>query len=338
MAPKVSGPASLVLGAALCLATSALPQPARAVDDTTFGMPQDASFAYMYVAKDKGFFRDQGIDIKILWATGGVANAGLIGGTIQYSAAISTAETAIIRGAALKVIFVTERKLTHRLWSFDPAVTTLAALRGKIIAIGSRGDAEEFGTRIFLSAKNLPPDYVGYTTLPDGATRTAAIISGAQPFAVLTKLDEALLQHAGYLDKGTIIIDFEKEMDLPVGGIATSDAELEKHGDLTKRFLKATVTGMAFVQQHRPEAIAIAEKYFPNVPHESVALGVADLVEAATADGTISAGAISRELAVRGEVLGVPPDKLPPPDKVYDFSWITAVNQELKAADTATAK
>jgi NitT/TauT family transport system substrate-binding protein len=338
MALKVSGAASLVMGAALCLATSALPGPARAIDDVTFAMPPDASFAYMYVAKDEGFFRDEGIDIKILWATGGVANAGLMGGTIQYSAAISTAETAIIRGAALKVIFVTERKLTHRLWSFDPAVTTLGALRGKIIAIGSRGDAEEFGTRIFLGAKNLPADYVGFTTLADGATRTAAIISGAQPFAVLTKLDEALLQHAGYLDKGTIIIDFEKEMDLPVGGIATSDAELEKHGDLTKRFLKATVTGMVYVQQHRPEAVAIAEKYFPNIPRESIALGVDDVVEAATADGTISAEAINRELAVRREVLGVPADKLPAPGKIYDFSWITAVNQELKSAEAATAK
>jgi NitT/TauT family transport system substrate-binding protein len=107
-------------------------------------LPLDASFSYMFVAEEKGYFLDEGIDITFLPASGSVANAGLIGGSIQYSAAVSTAENAIMRGAPLKVIFVTQRRSTHRLWSFDPAVTQLSELRGKLVAVNCGSLATSF--------------------------------------------------------------------------------------------------------------------------------------------------------------------------------------------------
>jgi NitT/TauT family transport system substrate-binding protein len=107
-------------------------------------LPLDASFSYMLVAEEKGYFLDEGIDITFLPASGSVANAGLIGGSIQYSAAVSTAENAIMRGAPLKVIFVTQRRSTHRLWSFDPAVTQLSELRGKLVAVNCGSLATSF--------------------------------------------------------------------------------------------------------------------------------------------------------------------------------------------------
>jgi hypothetical protein len=45
----------------------------------------------------------------------------------------------------------------------------------------------------------------------------------------------------------------------------------------------------------------------------------------------LEAGA--RELAIRGELLGVPPDKIPSVEKVFDFSLVRAANREIEAAN-----
>lgn len=315
-------------GATFFFATQVTSNAARAADKVTFGMPVDASFSYMYVAQDKGFFGNEGIDIELLPASGSVANAGLIGGTIQFSAAVATAENAIMRGAPLKVIFVTQRRSTHRLWSFDPAVTQLKDLRGNVVAVGSRGDAEEFAIRSLLLAKGLPSDFVGYAPYQVGPTRISAIISGAQRYAMLTKLEEAQLRQAGVLARGKIVVDFAKEMEIPIGGIATSDTELKSNPDLIHRFLRATVEGITFLRQHSAEGIAITQKHFPSLAHDDVALAVDDLIDNATIDGTISSATIQRDIAVHGEVLGIPANALPNADRVYDFSWVKAVDKE----------
>lgn len=317
----------ILLGSAL-----GFPDPVRAADKVTFGLPLDASFSYMFVAQEKGYFSDEGIDITFLPASGSVANAGLIGGSIQYSAAVSTAVNAIMRGAPLKVIFVTQRRSTHRLWSFDPAVTDLNQLRGKLVAVGARGDAEEFAMRSLMMARGLPSDFVGFAPYPAGAPRTSAIISGAQRYAMLTKIEEAPLRQAGTLGKGKILVDFAKEIEIPIGGIATSDAQLAEHADLTRRFLRATVKGIIFLRQHQPEAVAITQKRFPSLPREDVVLAVNDLIDSATTDGTISPDAIKRDIAVHGEVLEMSASALPPADKIYNFSLIKAVDHELAAS------
>ncbi len=44
-------------------------------------------------------------------------------------------------------------------------------------------------------------------------------------------------------------------------------------------------------------------------------------------------GHAARELAVRGELLDLTADKIPPAAKVYDFSLIEEVERELRAAN-----
>jgi hypothetical protein len=51
----------------------------------------------------------------------------------------------------------------------------------------------------------------------------------------------------------------------------------------------------------------------------------------ATKDGTLTREIQQAELDVRGELLGIPKDKLPPLDKVFDFSLVDEVNRELDA-------
>jgi len=51
----------------------------------------------------------------------------------------------------------------------------------------------------------------------------------------------------------------------------------------------------------------------------------------------LASGAVPREmqaneLKLRGEMLGLPPDKVPPPERVFDYSFILKAAEELKAA------
>jgi hypothetical protein len=46
----------------------------------------------------------------------------------------------------------------------------------------------------------------------------------------------------------------------------------------------------------------------------------------------MSLAAAAKEIALRGELLGLAPDKIMPAEKVYDFSVVAEVDRELKAA------
>ena len=61
-------------------------------------------------------------------------------------------------------------------------------------------------------------------------------------------------------------------------------------------------------------------------------IGYDELRKVMAEDGTISADAQKTEIALRGDMLDMKPDKLPPASAVFDFSWADKVNAELKAS------
>jgi ABC-type nitrate/sulfonate/bicarbonate transport system substrate-binding protein len=66
------------------------------------------SAAYMdhICAMDKGYFREEGLNIEVIRAPGGVATPGLLSGQFQFSSSASSAVSAAVRGGPVKVVMV----------------------------------------------------------------------------------------------------------------------------------------------------------------------------------------------------------------------------------------
>jgi NitT/TauT family transport system substrate-binding protein len=292
---------------------------------------ENANFAQYFIADQRGYFKDEGLDVEIMIMSGGPATPALIAGSTQYSASSSSAMTAALKGANLQVILVGQDRPIYEFWSFDPAVKTFEQLKGKLVLVSSRGGSDDIALRMYLRAKGLPIDYFGVTAIGGGPpVRMAAVTAGSQKYIALTRTERDELKAAGTLAKGTMIFSPAKEIQLTLGGLATTDEELKKNRDRVKRMLRAIWKGTIVMLTNKEMTIAEMQKRLPKTAHEVVVRDAQGGIEDVNPTGIITPDAQAKEIAARAELLGMTPDKVPPLSKIYDFSIIQDVIAELK--------
>ena len=114
-------------------------------------------FQYLpfFIAKDKGYYREEDIDAQIIVMGGGVGLRALIGSNVDFAA---TGEPAVlsanISGARLQILFSAYYKPLLWLYS-DPKIKSVADLKGKKIAISGIGSATDTLTRDLLKKRGL---------------------------------------------------------------------------------------------------------------------------------------------------------------------------------------
>ena len=113
-------------------------------------------------------------------------------------------------------------------------------------------------------------------------------------------------------------------------GLATSDELIRSKPDLVLRFVRATVKGMTYTRLNREASIARFVKDLKATP-EGAATGYDQLRPLMAETATISKEAQATELSLRGDMLNVAADKLPPIAGVFDFSFADKVAAEIKA-------
>jgi NitT/TauT family transport system substrate-binding protein len=316
----------MLAAAILAVAASA---PLCAADPVKISIPAEiVDFAPYWIADQRGYFKDEGLDVEFLIAGGQTATPALIAGSVKFSGSTSSAMTAALKGAALKTILVGQSRTHHQLWSFDPAVKTLADLKGKLVTVTSRGGADDVAMRMYLKAKGLPTDYVGVTPLASGPARNAAVLNGAVKYVTLGRPDRHEL--AAILDRGTVLVDMTRDVELQTGGLATSADEIAKNRDGIKKVLRAVWKGTIFWMT-QPTAATIAEmqKRYPRQPRELIERDLAGAREDLDEDGVVAPESAARDAAVRAELLGMKPETVRPVAEMFDFSMIGEVRAEL---------
>ena len=75
-----------------------------------------------FVARERGFFKEEGLDVELIQMTGTLANLALMSGEVPFTSVPTAAMTANLRGANLRVLFTTfERPL---FWLYQQAADT----------------------------------------------------------------------------------------------------------------------------------------------------------------------------------------------------------------------
>src|SRR4026208_1950744 len=110
-----------------------------------------------FVAKERGFFREEGLDVELIVMQAIQTIQATMGNSTQFASATGSAVSAAVQGADIKVIFaVTDRP------SFDliaqPDITSVQQLRGKKIGTGGVGSLAEILARRILIANNVRPE------------------------------------------------------------------------------------------------------------------------------------------------------------------------------------
>src|SRR6185312_4014897 len=114
-----------------------------APEKIVFSIPSRSIAAIdLYVAKERGFFRDEGLDVDIVQIRGNVAIAAALSGQVQASNGIGTVIRALERSdVPLKILTVSLKR--NLFWLVArPGITSIAQLKGKILGTTTFGGSQ----------------------------------------------------------------------------------------------------------------------------------------------------------------------------------------------------
>lgn len=251
------------------LACSAFTPEAVAADKVTMRLHWKLSGMHIpfVVAKEKGFFLEEGIDVTVQEGTGSTATVKLIGaGSDTFGmGGTNVIVTAIARGMPIKQVCLLEAsKLQGVLSKPEAGIKEPKDLIGKTIAGSGAGTSEIFNA--FLAANNIPVEKVRY--MAAGAARLEAAASGRAD---------------GTLGLGMDDVSRLKEMGIPSpqllkfsdwgvpdhgDGVITHLDTIKKNPDMIKRFVKALLKGINYTFMDVEAAADIGVKHFPMAKKE----------------------------------------------------------------------
>ena len=109
-----------------------------------------ASFGVIYyphfIAKELGYYRDEGFDIEVIAMPGGLATQALVAGDLQFSTSSGSSLNASLRGIKLKVVYVNLDRPLYKLISWRDDI------RGVVSAAQAHLDHRDVDCRV---AKDL---------------------------------------------------------------------------------------------------------------------------------------------------------------------------------------
>jgi NitT/TauT family transport system substrate-binding protein len=300
--------------------------PAAAVDNIRVSYAT-LSAAYMdhICAMEKGYLKEEGLNVEVIRAPGGVATAGLLSGQFQFSSSASSSLSAAVRGGPLKIVYTNLSRPSYSLVAIKPDITSAKDLVGKKIAINSFGDTGHLSTILYLKKMGVDPSSVLFITAGRNEIRFLALTSGSIDAAPLVPRDIAALKDHKY----TVLANLGREIQLVWNGVSVSNKLLAENPQLVQRFLRALAKGREFARRYRDETIALISKYDPS-PLDAIKVDYEVTKASMTEDGSLPDDVLRQEIATRAELTKVanPPDI----SAVFDYSITKKNYAQLKAA------
>jgi len=202
----------------------------------------------LWIAAKEGFFRKQGLDVKVVNVRGGTqATQALLGGGLDmaYSDPPGTI-AAIAAGAPLVEVMATATVMPYYLVG-APAVKSLADLKGKRVGSSGLGlSASRMAIIVGLKHLGLDQDGDKITLVAAGTEpeRLAGLASGSLAGTVIAPEFRSKIEQLGL----NVLADL-RAMTIPweVGNVATSRKFLQSQRDVVERAIKALLEGNAYV-------------------------------------------------------------------------------------------
>ena len=317
-----------VLSLSFVLATWAAPCDAQSpkLEDIRVSF---ASFGVIYyphfIAKELGFYQDEGLNIEIIAMPGGLATQALVAGDLHFSTSSGSSLNASLRDIKLKVVYVNLDRPLYRLWSWRDEIRKVTDLRGKGIGVASRGDTMEGAANLMLRKHGMDPVRDVIWVALGTAGRLPSLISKNVDSAVLGFADSHLLQTRGYPVHE--VANIGREIKMLYTGLATAEELLVKRPDLVRRFVRATVKGREFLKRYKTQSLALGKKYNRS-PDDVRSADYDATMEMMTADGTEDLATQRSDIEIGRHALGI--KKEVAPQQVFDFRLVREVYKELQ--------
>ncbi|MSP39248.1 MAG: ABC transporter substrate-binding protein [Deltaproteobacteria bacterium] len=213
----------------------------------------NVSFLALYTALHRGFFKDEGIDLEIIFMPANLASTAVLNGDVDFNGAVTGTIGAAVQGRPMKVLLFTVSKPLLFLVS-QKNIKDVKQLKGKKIAGSSPGGSATLLANQALKQIGLEPgkDVSVLQMSGSAASRYAVLESGVVEASLLSVPENIIAVEKGYNE----LLFLGDVVEFPQNGFGTSDKRIRENPDEVYRMVRATLRGLQFIwDKNNSEAV-----------------------------------------------------------------------------------
>lgn len=278
----------------------------------TIGLLRLTSSAPLFIGMEKGFFKEQGIDLQAEWfdaahpiAVATASNKVDVGATgitaSLYNMIASGQNLTIVADKGREEKGYPSSSLVIRKELYDQGVTKLEDLKGKKIGITQKGSTFQYMIGRMLEEKGMSIDDVEIVPLGKISSVMASLEGNQIDAAILNEPNPTKAEKAGY---GKTILPVGDVINYQTSGVFYSP-EMNKNEELAVKFMKGYIKSCNYYYdavlaqkdgkpapgQNYDEVVKIIGKY-TNMPEADIKLGLPYIDR----DGTLLASDIDTQI------------------------------------------
>jgi NitT/TauT family transport system substrate-binding protein len=227
------------------------------------GYIPNVQFAPLYVAVEKGYFKDAGIEVEFDYSfeTDAVA---LVGANELQFAVVSGEQVLLARAQGLPVIYVAawyQQYPVAVVSKTSAGIATPADLKGKKIGLPGLFGANYIGLEALLFSAGLTDADVTLDSI--GFNQVEALVTDQeQAVSVYAANEPVQLRALGFKLNEIRVADY---VQLASNGLITNEKTIAEAPDLVRRMAEAILKGLADTIANPDEAYALIGPHIPNL-------------------------------------------------------------------------
>jgi NitT/TauT family transport system substrate-binding protein len=197
------------------------------------------------VARQRGFLREQNLDIKYLLTRSEVDRAALASGNIDYTLRAGSTFVSAARGLSVRIVFLGTMR---PFWGLvvRPETKSVNDLKGKSLGVPGLLGSQQISAKFILKQHGLDADRDVIYRVVDSGTRIAAMLSGAIDSSMMDYGEAFRAKKAGL----KMLVNAADYHALLAGGVGVNIKKLREQPDQVRRFLKAMAQALKYMREN----------------------------------------------------------------------------------------
>jgi NitT/TauT family transport system substrate-binding protein len=227
------------------------------------GYIPNVQFAPLYVAIEKGFYREAGLDVTIDYSMENDNTVLTATDELQF-AVVSGEQVLLARAQQMPVVYVMAWYQQYPVGIVAKAssgINSLADLRGRKLGLPGLYGASYIGAVAMLDSAGLTESDLTLDSI--GYNQVEVLMTDKDDAVVIYTANEPNQLRA----LGAEIVEFKAAdtMELVANGIITNEKTLQENPALVSALVNATLKGIDYTLQHPEEAFEVSKKYVENL-------------------------------------------------------------------------
>ena len=197
------------------------------------------------IARQRGFFREQNLDVKLLLTRTEVDRAALASGNIHYTLRAGSTFVSAARGLPVRIVFL---GTTKPFWGLvvRPEIKSVSELKGKSMGVPGLLGSQQISAKFILKQGGLDPDREVIYRVVDTGTRIGAMLSGSIDSAMMDYGEAFRAKKMGL----KLLINAADYHGLLAGGLGVNISSLRDQPDQVRRVIRAMLQALRYMREN----------------------------------------------------------------------------------------